>query len=393
MADSVERLSSGLRINRAKDDAAGLGISNSLTSQINSANQGIRNLNDGVSLVQTAEGAIAAASDMAQRILTLANQGANSTLGLNDRKSIRNEMNSLLSAIDSIGQRTTVSGNELLGVSTADDEELVKYSLQISANTNDVLNLKNGAFVNIGTGTAGSAVNETHTFTLPTDLAPGEHITIGGITVTYTGGSTASKANIAAVFVSGADDSVNDLAISTVNRESGWNITKNVANQVIFTAQTTGNKSDVTLGADASAEGVTRASSVQGSLAGVTGGRASTLSDKVSALSGLLDASPESDPMDVGDAFRDIQEAASNYVSALTSQRSLLGSYQNQIEFTASNVTELSANLSSARSRVLDTDYAAETGALTKGQILQQAATAMLAQANQMPNVILSLLK
>ena len=85
--------------------------------------------------------------------------------------------------------------------------------------------------------------------------------------------------------------------------------------------------------------------------------------------------------------------AANDYIAVLNKQRSLLGAYQNQIEFTISNITELSSNLSAARSSVQDTDYASETAALTKGQILQQAATAMLAQANQMPNVILSLLK
>jgi flagellin len=91
--------------------------------------------------------------------------------------------------------------------------------------------------------------------------------------------------------------------------------------------------------------------------------------------------------------FQMVQRAADAYLTTLTTQRSLLGAYQGQIEYTVSNVTELSSNLSAARSNVVDTDYASETAALTKGQILQQAATAMLAQANQMPNVILSLLK
>jgi len=92
-------------------------------------------------------------------------------------------------------------------------------------------------------------------------------------------------------------------------------------------------------------------------------------------------------------AFQVVQRAANNYVLKLGEQRSLLGAYQNQMEYTLANITELSSNLSSARSRVIDTDYASETAALTRGQILQQAATAMLAQANQMPNVILTLLK
>ena len=91
--------------------------------------------------------------------------------------------------------------------------------------------------------------------------------------------------------------------------------------------------------------------------------------------------------------FTDIMTKAGNYVADLSTQRSLLGAYQNQIEFTVSNTTELASNLSAARSNIQDTDYASETASLTKGQILQQAATAMLAQANQMPNVILSLLK
>ena len=194
MADSVERLSSGLRVNRASDDAAGLGIANALTTQINSANQGIRNLNDGISMVQTAEGAIAAAVDMAGDILVNKNFV------------------------------TTTQANS---------------------------------------GRAAALVNQ-----------------------------------------------VNDVSGDETQ-----------ANQLLVIA------------------------------------------------------------------------AAKTYVDALTTQRSLLGAYQNQIEFTVSNVTELSANLAAAKSIVVDTDYAAETASLTKGQILQQAATAMLAQANQMPNVILSLLK
>jgi flagellin len=88
-----------------------------------------------------------------------------------------------------------------------------------------------------------------------------------------------------------------------------------------------------------------------------------------------------------------IQSEADSYIKSLSGQRSLLGAYQNQMEYTLSNITELSANLSASKSRVIDTDYASETASLTRGQILQQAATAMLAQANQMPNVILTLLK
>ena len=270
MATSVERLSSGLRINRAKDDAAGLGIAQSLTSQINAANQGIRNLNDGVSMVQAAEGAIAAAVEMAQRILTLATQGANGSQSQAGRDAIKSEMNQLLTAITSISSRTTFSGISLLNETAAATATLI--TLQSSNGSTDTIALASNAFRKIGLG-----------------------------------------------------------AIANLN------------------------------GTD-------------------TGGGATALSNKIA------DSAAQT-------VMASTASAATDYITTLTTQRSLLGAYQNQIEFTINNITELSSNLSAARSSVQDTDYASETATLTKGQILQQAATAMLAQANQMPNVILSLLK
>jgi len=158
MASSVERLSSGLRINRARDDAAGLGISNALTSQINSANQGIRNLNDGISLVQTAEGAINAANEMAQRIVTLATQGANGTMGSDQRTSLKNEMKQLLTAIESIGARTKFSGVSLLnGDQQASATD--KFVLQATNNTSDTVALDVTAFKNLGGGYSRSSMS------------------------------------------------------------------------------------------------------------------------------------------------------------------------------------------------------------------------------------------
>jgi flagellin len=117
-------------------------------------------------------------------------------------------------------------------------------------------------------------------------------------------------------------------------------------------------------------------------------GQASLLANQVNAVTSADNTLPETQANQLL-----VLGLAKTYIENLSTQRSLLGAYQNQIEFTVSNVTELSSNLSAARSNVQDTDYASETASLTKGQILQQAATAMLAQANQMPNVILSLLK
>jgi flagellin len=296
LAGSVERLSSGLRINRARDDAAGLGVANSLTAQINGANQGVRNLNDAISMVQTAEGAIAAASEMGQRILMLATQGANGTLGSAERAAIKSEMLQLVSSIDAIGGRTKFSGNPLLsyGIKQSDGTTAVAaatsfYSMQISNTSTDKVTLSSQAFFSIGSKGWSDLAGDNDTITDPTSFSG-------------TGQATALLT------------AINDV--------------------------------DTTASASAATS-----------------------------------------------KFQAVQTAATNYVVALGTQRSLLGAYQNQMEYTLSNITELSSNLSSARSRVIDTDYASETASLTKGQILQQAATAMLAQANQMPNVILTLLK
>jgi flagellin len=258
MANSVERLSSGLRINRARDDAAGMGIANALTQQINSADQGLRNLNDGISLVQTAEGALAQASEMAQRILTLSIQGQSSTLSSTQKASITTEMRSMLDGINAIQTRTKFGGNTtaLLGTATLS---------------------------------------------------------------VYSGKETADKIDISSV------------ALTSIS----------------------------------------------------TGGSAVAIT-----LSSYATASATS-----ATEFQSIATSASAYITQLDTQRGILGAVQNQMEYSVNNITELSANLTSARSRIVDTDYASETATLTKGQILQQAATAMLAQANQMPNVILSLLK
>ena len=250
MANSVERLSSGLRINRGKDDAAGLAIAGALQQQINGANQGIRNLNDGVSIVQIADGALAAASEIAQRLVTLGTQAASGVLSVAQYTDLSQEVLDLSTTLSDIVTRTKFNDSALFG-STAD--------ITITS-SNDKLDVVTIDFL---VSLDDFATNNALTSTTITDIAS------GGV---------------------------------------------------------------------------------------------------------LLDD-------------------ANGLLEALNSQRAALGSLQNRLEFSISNVTDLSSNLQAARSRIIDTDYATETSALTKGQILQQAATAMLAQANQMPNVILSLLK
>ena len=369
MANSVERLSSGLRINRARDDAAGLGVAQSLTAQVNGANQGVRNLNDGISMVQTAEGAIAAATEMGQRILMLATQAANAPLGASERSSIQNEMQRLIVSIDSISTRTKFSGNSLLGATAAQNGTDL-FKMQVSNNSTDTLNLKADAFRNIGGLTSASYPTATEEALL--SLAVGTYkIYVDASTTSATGGWKAFDLEIG--FAAGArtykikEDAAGSLAAAIAGSSTP------VDDLITETAMAA----------------ISGGYSVLDPAQTLTGLSLGVATGKASALSAAIDAASTSD----ANTFRAVQIEAQSYVDSLVSQRALLGAYQNQMEYTVSNVTDLSGNLAAAKSRVIDTDYAAETANLTKGQILQQAATAMLAQANQMPNVILTLLK
>jgi len=280
LANSVERLSSGLRINRAKDDAAGLGVGENLQKQLNGAQQGLHNVNDAISMAQTAEGALQAVTAVAQRIITLATQGANETMSKDQRSAISAEIDKLRTSVQDMAKRT-------------------KYT--------------DTALFNFQSGSTGMNIQVSN---LSTDKIVIGYEALGPISIDTTA-TTAAPAS-----TSGSDL---DTAISTLKT---W-------------------------------------------------------------ATGTASVAPSS----VTTMFTTIQDKANSYLNAIVKQRGELGAVQNQLEYTVSNMTEFSNNLSASRSRVMDTDYAAETANLTKGQILQQASTAMLAQANQMPNVILSLLK
>jgi len=350
MASSVERLSSGLRINRAKDDAAGLSIANSLTQQINSSNQGIRNLNDGISIVQTADGAIVQATEMAQRMLALSVQGSNGAMSTDSRASIQNELKSLVSSISSIATRTKFGSTVLLDQSQSASG--TKMSIYAGSASTDVVALDKTAFYNVGAtfGSAGASL-----------ASGGTTLTLSSAQSEFTTGSVLYKLSAGATTLLGtvtAGDGTTTLTLGTVGTATlavGDVIVKDTSDRGLLTKNSTSSKSVL--------EAVYSTDLVNSTVA-----TAQT-------------------------AFQNLSTAVSEYITLLSAQRGKLGATQNQLEYSASNVTELSSNLAAAKSRVIDTDYATETASLTKGQILQQAATAMLAQANQMPNVILSLLK
>jgi len=328
MADSVERLSSGLRINRAKDDAAGLAIGNQLTAQINTSNQGIRNLNDGISMVQTAESGLSSASEMAQRILTLATQASSGSSSDESRGLIKDEMQQIIRSINSIATRTAFGGKSLL------DGSLDDISVTASKEASDSIQLSNTAFAAIGNSGAGGTPTALEASDI--DNAP-ENTTVSIKVYVQTDVGVYKAANLV----------VDDQGSMKLNGK------------------------DVDIDEDITVY----------SMADATDGLSKLLSDEINVADGTATS------------FDNIITLASSLVDDIGSQRAKLGAYQNQLEYAVNQVADMVGNLSAARSRVMDTDYANETASLTKGQILQQAATAMLAQANQMPNVILSLLK
>jgi len=300
---SFKRLSSGLRINSAADDSAGLQISNRLSGQINGLNQGIRNANDGISLAQTAEGAMDEVTSMFQRVRTLASQASNGSNTDEDRLAIQEEIRSLMSEVNRVAKDTTFGGQKLLDGSYS-------ASFQVGA---DAVQTIGFSMKQVG-GTAGMS-----TFT-----------TNGGFTL------------------SGIAD---------------------IASQVTGKAMTT------LLGAA-----------------------------KISALQ-KLDSTWTSGDANFSDVFTKTGISVSTQINAqlvlagmdsliavVDKKRAELGAVQNRFQSTIRNQANITENLSGARSRIQDADFAAETAALTRSQILQQASTSILSQANQRPQVALSLL-
>jgi flagellin len=338
LANSVERLSSGLRINRAKDDAAGLGVGENLQKQLNGVKQGLNNVNDAISMTQTAEGALSAVAAITQRIITLATQGANDTMSQDQRASISQEIDKLRTSIQDIAKRTKYTDNPLFAS--------VSKNIQVSNTASDQITIS--------------------------DTALGK-ISVDGTTQTYvSGGAAAGALNL--VMQSVDNIKLNQYVVGTGIADGTYVSSINVNTKTITLSAATTAVAGGTYNFFTQKPGV-----VDTSITGFNLSKSITaLTSAASSTSGL---------------FTDIQDTAAKYLVGITTQRGELGAMQNQLEFTVSNLTEFSNNLSASRSRVMDTDYASETANLTKGQILQQAATAMLAQANQMPNVILALLK
>lgn len=396
MATSLNRLSSGLRINSAKDDAAGMAISERFTTQIRGLNQAVRNSNDGISFAQTAEGALSTVSNALQRMRELAVQSTNDTNSANDRQAIQNEVEQLRSEISRVANSTEFNGQRIL------DGSLDKLFFQVGANQGQMIGVEgvDSRSEQLGNTTVESTAAITSDQL--SDLASGVGMT-GNIVLNV---SNADGVNNSAI-ADGVDTASGTAGVVSVNMTGVKSM--DAAVRAINTAISEAAKTDDYI-RDA---GLVAATVVDDSgntkvvinaafdtKFHVSGASDAAFDDRNGAAVTLFNAqvthSQNSlDDVDVGtrkgaaDALS-IVDGALNQISSL---RSELGAVQVRFESTISNLSVSVENVSASRSRIMDTDFAAETAALTRSQILQQAGIAMLAQANAIPQNVLSLLR
>ena len=468
LSTSMQRLSSGLRINSARDDAAGLAISNRMTSQIRGLNQATRNANDGISLAQTAEGSLQEATTMLQRMRDLAVQSANDTNSATDRANLQKEVAQLQQEIDRIAQTTRFNGKQLLdGTFTAQTFQIGAFASEnISISIGNSQSSSMGAYTVSANGTLNQAVAANATVPASPVLAAEDLVVTGSLgssNVTVNAGDSAATV-AAAVNAATSGTGVEATAISKA-RFSGLSAAGTVtfqlsgsssaaisatvaaagdltdlADAVNAVASTTGitaelssdrasldlvsrNGDDIGIqdfavaaNVTATVQGLNASDTLVGSARTLTSGTgtdstrvggsltftsAETFSVTSGAAGGLFTATTANSASLSAISAVDIgtQTGANNALSVIDSaiqfidnQRADLGAVQNRLESTISNLSNVSENVSAARSRIVDADFAAETAQLTKSQILQQAGTAMLAQANQAPQIALSLL-
>ncbi len=363
LATSLQRLSSGLRINSAKDDAAGLAISERFSTQIRGLNQAVRNANDGISLTQTAEGALNEIGNNLQRIRELAVQSRNATNSTEDRQALQKEVAQLKSEIDRVADTTAFNSTKLL------DGSFQNQDFQVGANKGETISITNIADANIAALGSWTGTETTYTQTTAaataTAFATGISMDINGVTISTADGAADAAAATAAI------KSAFDTAKANPANTALANVTMDAAGAITST--------------DSTLE-IANLTNVSGVNAGTTNGT-ETVTTGV-AMTGFADLDI-STTTGADNAILAMDAA----IKAINDSRADLGAIQNRFSSTIANLQTTSENLSASRGRIVDADFATETANLTRSQILQQAGTAMLAQANGLPQNVLSLLR
>ena len=368
LATSMQRLSSGLRVNSAKDDAAGLAISERMNAQVRGLTVAARNANDGISLSQTAEGALSKIGDMLQRMRELAVQSANATNSTTDRAALQAEVDQLKSEIGRVATTTKFNGTALL------DGSFTAQAFQVGANAGETITLDsiaNAQLAGLGTLTTPDTTTYSQSLAAVTFTDPAVGIAAGDLTINGVSIVTADGAADAAAATAALKASF-DAAKAGSGATALANVTMDAAGVISSTDAT------LTIGGTLSNLGGVAAGTTDGTPTVVPG----TTENGIANLTIATAA-------DAASAMTAIDSA----LTAVNTARGTLGAVQSRFENAISNIQVTAENLAAARGRIVDADFAMETANLSRASILQQAGTAMVAQANQLPQQVLQLLR
>ena len=375
LSTSLERLSTCSRINSAKDDAAGLQISNRLTSQINGLGVAVKNANDGISLAQTAEGALQQSTNILQRMRDLSLQSANGSNSTSERDALNSEVTQLKKELDRISNTTTFGGRKLL------DGDFGVASFQVGSAANEIIS------VGIAEMSSKSLSSNYYESTVTAAAVATTVTTAGDMDIAFT---VDGKDYTATASLSVGDDekTVNQkiaAAINDTNSGVGAYVQDDNSLKVVSKVSET-----LTDGSGALTALTIAASTTAGSVpAGVTAGTV----DVKSAIADVSSQKISEIDLTTAEGSQTAVLVIDAAIQAIDAQRADLGAVQNRFDNTIANLQNIGENVTAARGRIQDTDFAAETANLSKNQVLQQAGTAILAQANQLPQAVLSLLQ
>ena len=364
MSSTMERLSTGIRINSAKDDAAGLAISSKMTSQINGLNQAVRNANDAISMIQVAEGAMKEVTNMFQRMRELAVQAISDSNTSSDRTALNNEYKQLSYEVSRVAENTQWNGTNIL------DGARTQTTFQIGANASQTI------AVNFG------------------DLSSGNSASRG--TVTAEAGSNGATGNLTITGSVSVDDQLSFKTdkVATNGDALYFSVALDAAKVEDINTTDTG-----TLGTFVSASGDTITVAATATIGQISLTGTHTEQDNTTfAISDVVVTRGDHKTVALTDVMTtthatEALTTLSTAIDNVNSTRAGLGASMSRLEYASDNLQNVSQNTASARSRVMDADYASETTELARTQIIQQAATAMLSQANQSQQAVLSLLR
>jgi flagellin len=406
LASSLQQLSSGLRVNTAADDAAGYAIAQGMTSQVNGLNQAAQNANDGVSLTQTASGALSEVTTDLQTMRDLAVESLNATNSAADRSDLNAQFTQLAADINNVSANTQFNGVNLL------DGSFQGADFQIGANAGQILSVTaissaatsaigniyttgagagtgagaTTAYATAGTVNNGDQVDLNLTITPPattTDPTPAA-VTIAPISVTLTGVQSTDQANVASAINQALGSSYG--VVATVDSDGSINLSSsNKVAQTVTVAVAAGTAAAGGPSGETAADLGVAATYALGQVGAATTPASDTAVTGASTLADLSVNTVDQSNLTLISIDSALQQLATSGAD--------LGAYQNRFQAAITGLNTDATNLSSAKSAIVDTDYAQATSSLSKAQILQQASTAMVAQANTIPQNILTLLQ